>query len=570
VPRGVIAVAGTHADTLRVQPWAQVAILLLSSVTLIAGTVVVGFPVLPPVVISLAALVGGTIVVFWVERRETSVDTGWLAVVPLIDIVAIAVIAAPLSHELQLASALVILPLSWLAVAFDPVSIVIGVLVSASVPASHALATDSWPQEAVDWVPFVLAPIVMAVFATSAYVVGRQLRENQRATDATMERLREESRARAADVATMTAIEEGTEDAVAVFDRAGALLRINATARRLAWQARLDFRRPGLGDHRVFAADRLSPVTFPDEAVKTIIDRMFTIEHVAWLGAPGDQVAVHYRMFPIATEGELVGAAIIAHDVTELVEGIEVRDRFLDSVGHELRTPLTVLLGETDLALMSDVPESVASRLAAIDAAASRLLTTVEHLTAAGRESVAMLRDTAEVAIITGDTVATHRPLAAECGVTLHVNNRAVGHSHVDTRAFRAILTQVLVHAIRFTPAGGEVVVSTDVLGDSRPVVEIRDTGVGMTETERRRAFERFYRSDYARDNAIPGAGVGLSIAKKLADQAGIGVELLPAVGGGLSRVSCFRAPRLTRSLPPPRSRMTRDDSTEIRVQGVS
>ncbi|HCU78028.1 MAG TPA: hypothetical protein DGU37_05895, partial [Microbacterium sp.] len=79
----------------------------------------------------------------------------------------------------------------------------------------HALATDSWPQEAVDWVPFVLAPIVMAVFATSAYVVGRQLRENQRATDATMERLREESRARAADVATMTAIEEGTEDAVA-------------------------------------------------------------------------------------------------------------------------------------------------------------------------------------------------------------------------------------------------------------------------------------------------------------------------------------------------------------------
>ncbi|HAJ16905.1 MAG TPA: hypothetical protein DCL57_02190, partial [Microbacterium sp.] len=135
---------------------------------------------------------------------------------------------------------------------------------------------------------------------------------------------------------------------------------------------------------------------------------------------------------------------------------------------------------------------------------------------------------------------------------------------------FRAILTQILVNAIRFTPAGGEVVVSTDVLGDSRPVVEIRDTGVGMTETERRRAFERFYRSDYARDNAIPGAGVGLSIAKKLADQAGIGVELLPAVGGGLSRASCFRAPRLTRSLPPPRSRMTRDDSTEIRAQGVS
>ncbi|MEV8358240.1 ATP-binding protein [Microbacterium sp. NPDC076895] len=123
------------------------------------------------------------------------------------------------------------------------------------------------------------------------------------------------------------------------------------------------------------------------------------------------------------------------------------------------------------------------------------------------------------------------------------MSDRAVGYSNVDTRALRAILTEVLVNAIRFTPAGGEVVVSTDVLDGRGPIVEIRDTGVGMTETERRRAFERFYRSDYARDNAIPGAGVGLSIAKKLADQAGIGIELLPSVGGGtLARLVLPRA----------------------------
>lgn len=538
-----MALTGTQADTLRVQPWAQVAILVISAVTLIAGIVVDGVPLVFPVAISFAVLIVGTIAVFWVGHRGSSVETRWLSVIPLLDIVATAVIAAPLSHDLQVASALVILPLSWLALAFDPISIVIGVILSASVPASHALATDDWPQAPADWVPFVLAPVMMSVFAASAYIVGWTLRENQRATDLTMERLQEESRARAADVATMTAIEDGTEDAVVVFDRSGELLRLNAKAKRLAWQARVDFRKPGLGDHRVFAADRLSPVTFPDRAVPTLIEQMLTIEHVAWLGAPGDQVAVHYRMFPISTDGEVVGAAIIAHDVTELVEAIEVRDRFLDSVGHELRTPLTVLLGETDLALMSEVPESVAQRLTAIDEAASRLLTTVEHLTAAGRESIAMLRDTADVAIITGDTVANHRSLADERGVALRVSDRAVGYSHVDTRALRAFLAEVLVNAIRFTPAGGEVVVSTDVLDDRGPIVEVRDTGVGMTETERRRAFERFYRSDYARDNAIPGAGVGLSIAKKLADQAGIGVELLPAVGGGtLARLVLPRA----------------------------
>ncbi|MEV8358239.1 histidine kinase dimerization/phospho-acceptor domain-containing protein [Microbacterium sp. NPDC076895] len=364
--------ASTQADTLRVQPWAQLAILLISAVTLIGGIVVDGFPLLAPVSISFTVLIAGTIAVFWVDRRGTVIGTRWLAVIPLLDIVATAVIAAPLSHDLQLASALVILPLSWLALAFDPISIVIGVILSASVPASHAVVTDDWPQAPVDWVPFVLAPVMMSVFAASAHIVGRTLRENQRATDLTMARLEEESRARAADVATMTAIEKGTEDAVVVFDRAGELLRINAKAKRLARHAKIDFRLPGLGDHRVFAADHLSPVTFPDRAVPTLIEQMLTIEHVAWLGTPGNQVAVHYRMFPISTDGEVVGAAIIAHDVTELVEAIEVRDRFLDSVGHELRTPLTVLLGETDLALMSDVPESVAQRLTAIDEAASR------------------------------------------------------------------------------------------------------------------------------------------------------------------------------------------------------
>lgn len=528
-----MSLVDTQADTLRVQPWAQVAILVISAVTFVAGTVGYGFPLLTPVAVSFAVLIAGTAVVFWVDRTRDRVDTRWLSIVPLLDIMATAVIAAPMSHDLQFAAVLVILPLIWLALAFDPLSIAIGVVLSASVPAAHSLATDDWPDHPVDWVPFVLAPVVMSVFAASAFLVGRALRANQRATDATMKRLRAESRARAADVATMAAIEEGTEDAVVVFDRAGELLRINDKARRLATKARLDFRQPGLGDHRIFAADRRTPRVFPRDPIRKAMELSVAVEHVAWLGAEGDQVAVHYRIFPIVTGGEVVGAAIIAHDVTELVEAIEIRDRFLDAVGHELRTPLTALLGETDLALMGEVPDDVAERLSAIDEAASRVLTAVERLVAAGRESVSMMRDTADIAIITGDTVADHRGLAEECGVALRVVDRRVGFSRVDTRVFRSILSEFLVNAIRFTPAGGEVVVTTDVVDPVGPVVEIRDTGVGMTDTERRRAFERFYRSDYARDNAIPGAGLGLSIAKKLADQSGIGVGLHSTIDGG-------------------------------------
>lgn len=529
----MVSLADDQANTLRVQPWAQSAILLVSAILFATASILGNSFSAAPVIISFAVLIAGTIVVFWLDRSGTQREVRWFAIVPLADIVATAVLAAPLSQELQVASAVVILPLVWLALAFDPISIVIGVILSASVPLSRALATDQWPERAVEWLPFVLAPVVMSVFAVSAHGVGRALRANQRATEQSLRRLREESRARAADVATMAAIEDGTDDAVVVFDRFGALLRINEKGRRLAEKAGLDFRAPGFGAHRVFAADRLTPRTFPPEAVREAIEGAMTIEHVAWLGAEGDQIAVHYRMFPIRTDGEVVGAALIAHDVTELLEAIEVRDRFLDAVGHELRTPLTALIGETELALMGAAPAAVAERLASIDDAASRLLTAIERLVAAGREAVSMMRDATNVAILTGDVVAAHRQRAEDHGVRLRVRDRRVAYANVDTRSYRTILSEIIVNALRFTPAGGDVVVTTDVVDAVGPVVEVHDTGVGMSETERRRAFDRFYRTAYARAHSIPGAGLGLSIAKKLADQSGILIELRPGVGGG-------------------------------------
>jgi signal transduction histidine kinase len=63
-----------------------------------------------------------------------------------------------------------------------------------------------------------------------------------------------------------------------------------------------------------------------------------------------------------------------------------------------------------------------------------------------------------------------------------------------------------------------------------------------MSDTERRRAFDRFYRTDFARQQALPGVGLGLSIARNLADANGVSIELEPASTGG----TCARL-----TLPP-------------------
>jgi signal transduction histidine kinase len=90
--------------------------------------------------------------------------------------------------------------------------------------------------------------------------------------------------------------------------------------------------------------------------------------------------------------------------------------------------------------------------------------------------------------------------------------------------ADRARLVQVLnnlvSNAIKFTPAGGQV--SIDVLvRESEIAVEVSDTGPGISEEDQARLFQRFFRTDSARQQRIPGTGLGLSIVKAIAEQHG-------------------------------------------------
>jgi two-component system phosphate regulon sensor histidine kinase PhoR len=105
-----------------------------------------------------------------------------------------------------------------------------------------------------------------------------------------------------------------------------------------------------------------------------------------------------------------------------------------------------------------------------------------------------------------------------------------------DREGLREILDNLVDNALKYTPAGGEVIVGWTCDG-RQATLEVRDNGVGIPAEHQGRVFERFYRVDKARSRELGGTGLGLSIVKHLAQSFGGGVTVDSEAGKG----ACFR-----------------------------
>ncbi len=100
------------------------------------------------------------------------------------------------------------------------------------------------------------------------------------------------------------------------------------------------------------------------------------------------------------------------------------------------------------------------------------------------------------------------------------------------------VVVNLVSNAVKFTPDGGRVEVRLSSSGDSA-TIEVRDSGIGIPEEERGQIFSRFFRSSVAQKQAIPGSGLGLSIARAVVEKHGGRVELESRDGDGTTfRVS--------------------------------
>lgn len=265
-------------------------------------------------------------------------------------------------------------------------------------------------------------------------------------------------------------------------------------------------------------------------------------------------------------QGTITGAVSVLHDVTQEKTVERLKDEFLSIVSHELRTPLTAIIGYSDL-MMRGVHGTLSDRqgkvLNSVRANADRLLRLINDLLDVSKLESGSVHLNSEP-INTGETanriIAQTRILAENNKVQVEnlLTNRQLNMVLADEQKLQQIVENLVSNAIKFTP-GGTVIVdgymsllaSDDPLlmreqepqqplpgtGARSLVISVSDSGEGMEQNQLERIWDRFYQADTSVKRRSGGAGLGLSIVRRLVEMHGGRVW---ATSGGEGRGSTF------------------------------
>lgn len=203
-------------------------------------------------------------------------------------------------------------------------------------------------------------------------------------------------------------------------------------------------------------------------------------------------------------------------------EAERLKNEFFALVSHELRTPLTSIIGYLELVLeeeAGEVPDEQRKFLKVIERNARRLQRLVSDLLFVAQvEAGTLSLDLREVDLeaVVFEAVEASRPRAQRAGVELRAEIEPVPGLDGDPDRLFQVVDNLVTNAVKFTPAGGQVVVGLGQHNGSA-VITVTDTGVGIAESDQDRLFERFYRAQSATDAAVQGIGLGLSIVRAIA-----------------------------------------------------
>jgi signal transduction histidine kinase len=214
---------------------------------------------------------------------------------------------------------------------------------------------------------------------------------------------------------------------------------------------------------------------------------------------------------------------------------MEYMRRFMADAAHELRTPLTVLRTRAEVTLQREreAPEYAAA-LGAIEREAERLGGIVEDLLLLARVDAGerpLQRSQVYLDDLVLEVAGGAGVVAERRGVRLEVDRAEEAAVQGDPTLLRQLVAIVLDNAVKFTPAGGQVHVGV-AAEQGAPQMTVDDTGPGISAEQLPHIFERFYRGDPARARS-DGAGLGLAIARWIADAHGAIIDVKSEVGKG-------------------------------------
>ena len=229
----------------------------------------------------------------------------------------------------------------------------------------------------------------------------------------------------------------------------------------------------------------------------------------------------------------------LAEQNEELVQADKLKDEFIALVSHDLRTPLTSIIGYVELALDDDGGEPLDTErrryIEVVARSSDRLLRLVDDLLLAARlQSGRFLLnvDSCDIESVAAEALDEMNARAQRRSISLVLASDGPVRIECDRRRLLQLLDNLVSNAAKFTPDGGrvEVHVERTLVGAA---IEIRDTGVGLEPGDEERVFDRFYRAPRAVSDQVPGTGLGLFIARAIAERHGGSLVARRREGGG-------------------------------------
>jgi signal transduction histidine kinase len=269
-----------------------------------------------------------------------------------------------------------------------------------------------------------------------------------------------------------------------------------------------------------------------------------TYDSVWYAFEDGERVRLEVTISPIRktfkhTPSSGDGYVIIMRDITKEKSLEEERDEFISVVSHELRTPITVVEGSlSNLLVMLDAksakPETIETAATMAHEQVLYLAKMVNDLSTLSRaeRGVADTKEEVQVNDLLRVLYETYAPQAQAKNLTFDLDvEAALGSIHVSRLYLEELLQNFITNAIKYTKTGGVSLIARKKQGEI--TFAVKDTGIGISKTEQKKVFEKFYRSEDYRTRETSGTGLGLYVVTKLARKLGTEVQLKSRLNHG-------------------------------------
>ena len=247
----------------------------------------------------------------------------------------------------------------------------------------------------------------------------------------------------------------------------------------------------------------------------------------------------HYNLIanPVYENEHVIGAVIVILDVTEYTNREKMRSEFTSNVSHELKSPLTSISGFAEIMMAGDVPgETVVDFSKTIYKEAQRLISLVSDIikiSELDEKNSGFEQETVELFELSKSVTERMKPVAEKRNITLNVlggTAKVMGVSKI----LEEMIENLVDNAVKYNKDNGtvDVIVASS---DNTCELVVRDTGIGIPQSEQSRVFERFYCVDKSHSKLVGGTGLGLSIVKHGAMFHGAQIKLESTEGKGTS-----------------------------------